>query len=522
MMAVERLVNNSRILTGGLGVVPFSGSLLSKAIAVLVKYGGSLWVAEPDDTFINSDGTGAASDGSDAGYVRDLCASYGPERVTDVELSTGNSPVEWTTSGTNASNTVAFSPGFVTFTTSDITNISMNKANALVVGSVYEAEIAVTDQSGGIVPGIFTGSADITFGSGTGTKRVVFVANNTTLVIKRIGGGVGSFTIDRVSVKEVIGRPLLQPTTGFKPKLKRVPKRLGPELVTNGDFAAGSTGWVGATAGVSFSGGAVSIVSASGEFQGIAQNNILQAGKTYVAQADVIINSGVGGVTIASGGANVGQFSSGRLYGTFTAPTHYIEVKRFSGAVNATVDNVSVREVLEWGWAWVGDGTDDTLVSAVQPTTNTAETMGVAFWNTGVNSKANAQHFINRRNAGAHQGQAIFQPSGSSSVSFVAGFTTNSTTNTTQPAVQAGVVASIQSDGTVSRRFANGEQKGTDYLNPYSFTTSAPIYLLSSQGSANSFCDRPVFAAYYAPAMLPAAERLIVERAMAQLGGVDI
>lgn len=51
---------------------------LAQAVAILTRYGGSLWVASPDYTFTGSDGTGAAGDGSDTGYVRDLCGNARP------------------------------------------------------------------------------------------------------------------------------------------------------------------------------------------------------------------------------------------------------------------------------------------------------------------------------------------------------------------------------------------------------------------------------------------------------------
>lgn len=55
-----------------------SVSLIAQAIAILRRYGGSPWVADPAYTFTGSDGTGAASDGSDAGYVRDLVGNARP------------------------------------------------------------------------------------------------------------------------------------------------------------------------------------------------------------------------------------------------------------------------------------------------------------------------------------------------------------------------------------------------------------------------------------------------------------
>ncbi|WP_147693361.1 hypothetical protein [Vogesella mureinivorans] len=493
-----------------------SSSIIAQAIAVLAKYGGSWWQSGPEYSFTGSDGTGAAGDGSDVGYGVDRCATLGPERIADVELSTGNNPVEWTTSGTNASNTVAFSPGFVTFNTSDTTNISMNKANALVIGAAYEAEIVVTDQSGGIVPGIFTGSADITFGSGVGTKRVVFVANNTTLVIKRIGGGVGSFTIDRVSVKEIIGRPLTQATTGFKPKLKRVPKRLGAELVTNGDFAS-ATGW---SAGTNWAiSGGVATHGASG-VNTLTQTIGTTAGKTYAVAWQISAVTSVGGglsARIGTGGAGSvlgGVYSAVGSYVDLLTPT--VDQTGFQlitrGAVGdwvGSVDNISVREVLEWTWAWVFDGVDDLLATASQPAI-TGETFGIALQHIDVNPFEN---LFAKRVASPAAGWLLFADKAQSRETLsIQGFTGATVASTT-----SATVISARAAPTALAFRKNGSQ----VVAPVGTYTpaSAPVQI---GGFAGNYSRPSVMAAFYAPAAIPDAELLIIERAMAQLAGVTI
>jgi len=61
-----------------IAVLSLLGNAIDEAVGILQKYGGSLWVADPTYTFTGSDGTGAAGDGSDAGYVRDLCGNARP------------------------------------------------------------------------------------------------------------------------------------------------------------------------------------------------------------------------------------------------------------------------------------------------------------------------------------------------------------------------------------------------------------------------------------------------------------
>lgn len=47
----------------------------AQVIAMLDSVGGSLWVADPQYLALNSDGSGAVTDGGVVGYVRDLCAA---------------------------------------------------------------------------------------------------------------------------------------------------------------------------------------------------------------------------------------------------------------------------------------------------------------------------------------------------------------------------------------------------------------------------------------------------------------
>lgn len=345
------------------------------------------------------------------------------------------------------------------------------------------------------------------------------------------GTGAAGDNSDVGHVRDLCGnaRPLTQATTGFKPKLKRVPKKLGPELVANGDFAS-ATGWsIGANWSIS---GGVATHGASG-VNTLAQALNTTAGRTYAVSWQIAAVTAAGsGISVRIGTGGAGSV----LGGVYSAAGNYVDILTPTadqtgfqfitrGAVGdwvGSVDNISMREVLEWGWAWVGDGVDDTLATTAQPTTNAAETMGVAYWHTGANNKASAIHYVNRRDAGANLGMSIYQGAGSPSTSVIAGYGTSSATALVSPTASAGVVVSLQADGDNMRRFLNGVQVGADVANPYSFATNAPIYLMSSQGSANSFCDRPIFAAYWAPVILTPSERLIVERAMAQLGGITI
>lgn len=473
-------------------------SLIAQAIAILFRYGGSLWVADPSYVFTGSDGTGAASDGSDTGYVRDLCASYGSELIANGDFSQG--ATGWSLQQPTAGS-VSIADGIASIISTDGTNAYLQAAGTpLAVGKVYElscdyattvGSVSLRDSSGTIIKALSAGK-----------NTVQFVATTATVRFNR--DGICNCTIDNVSVREVVGRPLFQATTGFKPKLRRVPKKLGPELVTTGDFAS-ATGW-SLSAGLTISGGVLQ-VNASG---GAATNSgLVTAGKSYAVAVDVtaftsgsvrLFAGGVGGVP-ASG---LGTFTS-VVAATGTAIQLYVT----SASSVMSVDNISVREVLEWGWAWVFDGTDDLLATVSQAAASsealivakrlyalpasTRTAMAKAGTNTGVELYANASVYNN------------------SQIGTGSGYVYKSFQGAVSTSVHSAVVT------PTSRQIrVNGSSAGVEAI---TFTSAAATIKV---GGGTAAFNGEIFASAYCPAAMTDAEMLIVEKAMAQLAGVTI
>lgn len=225
MMAVGRLPTYKMVEVGGQGIVPFASSLLTKAIDLLRIKGGSLWVASPDYTFTNSDGTGAAGDSSDAGYVRDLCASYGPELVGAAWAGIFGG-VPSLVGGTLTVTATGASP-----------YAGASQAIALQAGRTYQASYEVVDasQSDGVYLIVGSDSAtapprSLTLGPHTtaGTYTAIFTAQADAAGYLSVSAGNGgmaageTIAFRNISVREIIGRPLTQATTSFKPKLRLV------------------------------------------------------------------------------------------------------------------------------------------------------------------------------------------------------------------------------------------------------------------------------------------------------------
>jgi len=120
---------------------------------------------------------------------------------------------------------------------------------------------------------------------------------------------------------------------------------LGSELITNGDFSDGSTGWV-SNGESNISGGEGHIISTDGSYSALYQIPPLEIGKTYFYSFDVTVTSGILSV-VAGLGAERAVSQSGIATGYITAVGTSFEIKRrFGSIVAATIDNVSVKEVL--------------------------------------------------------------------------------------------------------------------------------------------------------------------------------
>ncbi len=373
-----------------------SSSLIAQAIAILRANGGSWWQPDPAYTFTGSDGTGAAGDGSDAGYGVDL---------------TGN------------------------------------------------------------------------------------------------------------------GRQLFQATTGFKPKLRRVPKRLGAELVTNGNFGV-TTGWAAAGGTVAIGSNTLTLTSSGAGYAARAESInplALNLGSTYV----LAVNTPSGGGTFRLG-TTQGQ---PQLYGSSALSAGYTAVNWVATAAQAyislvgsatsgvqnTYTQASVREVLEWTWAWVFDGVDDILSTASLPA-GIDETIMVCA--TSLTSAGTARAPIGKRNL--NNGVFIRRESGGAlNANAMTGSGFGTMTLESPHTNFVPFVATAAAKTGASRGRLNGTQRATT-TGTYA-GWAGPLGIGAEKGTdSGTQWNGNVFAAAYAPTALSDADLLIIEKAMAQLAGVTI
>ena len=128
--------------------------------------------------------------------------------------------------------------------------------------------------------------------------------------------------------------------------VEMVGRTLSSELVTNGDFDTDSN-WTLTQATIS--NGVASFATTDGSFAGIRQN-VFTTGKTYLISLDVSDLVGTAEVN-TNGGTSIGLdiTTNGTKSFYMKAENTDIEIKRKFGQTNvsATIDNVSVKEVID-------------------------------------------------------------------------------------------------------------------------------------------------------------------------------
>lgn len=115
---------------------------------------------------------------------------------------------------------------------------------------------------------------------------------------------------------------------------------LGAELVTNGDFSGGSTGWFVRPLWA-VSGGSATATGASDSFQQVATP--YTAGKWYRVEFDWTHTGGILYVRLGTGPAATFTTSGRKVVYLLAVNTAGIEF--YGGATSGTLDNISVREI---------------------------------------------------------------------------------------------------------------------------------------------------------------------------------
>jgi len=137
---------------------------------------------------------------------------------------------------------------------------------------------------------------------------------------------------------------------GVIDKVNVIGTRIGSEIIENGDFATDSI-WV-KQGTATISGGSANFVGAIGDWAGVSQSVVFEAGKTYIVTLDAVVTSGLGiKVQDSLVDSSIGVITTTGSYTfehtTATSTTLVIGRKDGASAFNCSVDNVSVKEKVE-------------------------------------------------------------------------------------------------------------------------------------------------------------------------------
>jgi hypothetical protein len=127
---------------------------------------------------------------------------------------------------------------------------------------------------------------------------------------------------------------------------------LGPNVVVNGDFSDGATGWTdrktGAGSTLSFAGGVATITGTDGSNRGwFTQSLTLLPLRWYRVTLTVAVTSGnvnlIFGSTTGSGAATISTSGDYSYRLQATAATMQLGAQTGAGGGNVTIDNMTVR-----------------------------------------------------------------------------------------------------------------------------------------------------------------------------------
>lgn len=136
--------------------------------------------------------------------------------------------------------------------------------------------------------------------------------------------------------------------------MKRGGGGLGPEVLANGDFSGGATGWTvannDATHIATFSGGTLRFQADTlSPAMTVSQAGVLVVGRTYRVTVVVSANAGTGGLK-TDNLSPLNQVMAGPAPGTYTmvgtAVSANFSFTRNAANVDITLDSISVREVI--------------------------------------------------------------------------------------------------------------------------------------------------------------------------------
>lgn len=213
--------------------------------------------------------------------------------------------------------------------------------------------------------------------SGNGRKREVIKAltGNSTLGIRVASTFTGRVRL--ISVRELPGTHAAQATSGYQTYLRQIPKTLGPELLTADGSGGSVSGWstvlggalssvagrlrLAVPAGTADRAVSLAIPTVAGKDYAVSMSGYLGTLTGYWILRAASSDDGVTALAQTSARTDSGGVAQVVFKGTGgNVRVAFIAVGGSTGQYGE-FDDVSVREVLDWAYAWQFDGVDDRL-----------------------------------------------------------------------------------------------------------------------------------------------------------------
>lgn len=394
---------------------------------------------------------------------------------------------------------------------------------ALVAGKTYQVAFTVSGYTGtgdcGLDAPTFIATTGVTRLSGNGAARGIVVAAGGPVIglFTRVSN---SATFSNISVRELTGNHATQSAVASKPSVQRVPKRLGPNLVTAGDGSS-LTPWAGSV-GYTVTAGAFKC-NGSTAAPILKQVVGAQQGKTYRV---TFIQAGrtAGNSYIVLGGTQpVGapNLIANQTYTFDLTPSNASGELSFatpSGTFDGSFDNITVQEVLEWATVISFDGSNDFLQTGITTGNEGWICAGVTFttnpdayeaiFYAGVPDTAKKSVYLVKGNQSFNGRKILFA---------ISDGTTRYLVNAPQT-ISAATPIVADCGWSTSQRFVavNGSETVEAGTNTYG--PSAGTLQIGSFFGTNVL-NGPMYAAVYCPILPDAADRATIRNGIAALQG---
>lgn len=446
--------------------------------------------------FQDSIGTLPANLANSVGMMFDASGSVGIEKNT-LPLSSWTLPAGFTADGSTI------------VCASASTSLSCYGTLGLASGKAHLITYTISEYSSGSIRPI----------ASSGVVGAVRSANGTFTEIITPSSGAGNFgfqpwttnftgKITVNSVREVSGNHVMQATAGNRPLVSRIPRKLGPELLSGVSISGTNGTNTGSATANSFTINQVDTSSVVGAT--LFMSAIPAAGKSYYITSTPSGLSGSGfKVDNPAWTPNGVQFNAGVVLAATSIPSASIYVYRNGTPTAGTFSNISVREVLEWSYALTFDGSNDSLAAAssiIGATLTQPHTM-IAWGRPGAIGAF-------RRMVGDGVRALGVESSGKASV-FHNG--TGAIVGTTTLTAGQAIVLEETWDGATAKLYLNGALENSSALAAPTGTPAATA--IGQTGSASSYWIGDSGGVIVCPAVMTDAQRAAVRKfAAAQMG----